>query len=161
MASEPNQRLSIAELLDPTAIQMSLRGTRRDQILQELVSLVPALRDRSEAREALLHALREREEMHSTGIGDGLALPHTRTTLGGLVGEPMIVFGRHASGVSYGAIDGKPVHLFFLLLTTSITQHLHVLARMSRLLRAPQLREKLMTAPTPEALIGCMQQAEG
>jgi len=160
MATDPDQHLSIAGLLHPEAIQLQLRGGHRDQVLQELVTLVPPLRDRSDACQTLLQALKEREEMHSTGIGDGLALPHTRNALGGLVGEPLIAFGRHANGVPYGAIDGKPVHLFFLLLTTAITQHLHVLARMSRLLRDPGLREALMTAPSAEALIASMRQAE-
>jgi len=160
MATDPNQHLSIAALLHPEAIQLQLHGSDRDEVLQELVDLVPALQDRPDARQTLLQGLKEREEMHSTGIGDGLALPHTRNALGGLVGEPLIAFGRHARGVPYGAIDGQPVRFFFLLLTTSITEHLHVLARLSRLLRAPGLRETLLTAPTPEVLIAGMRQAE-
>jgi mannitol/fructose-specific phosphotransferase system IIA component (Ntr-type) len=160
MATDPHQHMSIAGLLQPRAISLQLRGTDRDEVLNELVGLVPALQDRSDARQTLLDALKDREEMHSTGIGDGLALPHTRNTLGGLVGEPLIAFGRHEQGVPYGAIDGKPVQLFFLLLTTSVTQHLHVLARMSRLLREPDLHNALMSAPTADALIASMRQAE-
>jgi mannitol/fructose-specific phosphotransferase system IIA component (Ntr-type) len=160
MATEPERPLSVTSLLHPEAVQLDLRAGDRDAVLEELVRLVPALRDRPEGRQRLLRALLEREAMHSTGIGDGLALPHTRDALGGLVSEPLIAFGRHSQGVPYGAIDGKPVHLFFLLLTTSITQHLHVLARMSRLLRDPALRGTLLTARTTLALIDGMRRAE-
>ncbi len=146
--------------MNPQAIQLNLTSPDRNSVLQELVQLVPGLQRRPDEAARLLDGLIEREEMHSTGIGDGLALPHTRNTLGGLVMEPLIVFGRHSKGIDYGAIDSKPVHLFFLLLTTSITQHLHVLARMSRILRNPELRASLLSVKTPADAILEMQRWE-
>jgi mannitol/fructose-specific phosphotransferase system IIA component (Ntr-type) len=77
-----------------------------------------------------------------------VALPHARNALVGLVGQPIIVFGRHVEGISYGAIDGKPARLFFLLVAPSVTQHLSVLARISRVLRDPRLRRNLLAAAT-------------
>jgi mannitol/fructose-specific phosphotransferase system IIA component (Ntr-type) len=69
----------------------------------------------------------------STGIGDGLALPQARNALGDVLQRPIIVFGRHAQGIAYGSIDGNPVRLFFLLVAAvNLTQHLHLLARLSR-----------------------------
>ncbi|MFM1944635.1 MAG: hypothetical protein RI897_3617 [Verrucomicrobiota bacterium] len=147
--------------MNPQAIQLNLVSRDRDSVLHELVQLVPGLQKRPNEATRLLEGLIEREEMHSTGIGDGLALPHTRNNVGGLVMEPLIVFGRHAKGIDYGAIDSKPVQLFFLLLTTSITQHLHVLARMSRILRNPELRSSLLIVKSPADAIHEMQRWEG
>jgi mannitol/fructose-specific phosphotransferase system IIA component (Ntr-type) len=118
------------------------------------------LRNAPERRSALLAALHEREDLHSTGIGDGVALPHARTALGDLVSRPVIVFGRHTMGVGYGAIDGRPVQLFFLLVTTSVTQHLQVLARISRLLRSAVLRQKLLRVGRPEEVLEAIREAE-
>ena len=160
MADNTTLDLRISNLLTPVTIGLHLRGTGRDQVLRELVELIPALRARASERERLLRALIEREIMHSTGIGDGLALPHTRNTLGGLVDHPLIAMGRHPTGISFAAIDGKPVRLFFLLLSTSVPEHLYLLARISRLLRNPTLREGLLTAPRPETVMTLLQQAE-
>jgi mannitol/fructose-specific phosphotransferase system IIA component (Ntr-type) len=154
----PNFRIS--ELLTPDTIGLHLQGTNRDQVLDELVNLIPALRPRSSERERLLRALIERETLHSTGIGDGLALPHTRNTLGGLVDRPLIALGRHPTGIPFAAIDGKPVQLFFLLLSTSVPEHLHLLARTSRLLRDPALHEGLLTASNPDSVMTLLRQAE-
>lgn len=160
MANESTLNLRISDLLAPVNIGLHLQGTGRDQVLRELVDLIPALRARASERERLVRALIEREIMHSTGIGDGLALPHTRNTLGGLVDHPLIAIGRHPTGIPFAAIDGKPVRLFFLLLSTSVPEHLQMLARTSRLLRNPTLRDGLLTASRPEHVITLLQQAE-
>ena len=93
-------------------------------------------------------------------IGDGIALPHTRDTLGGIVTQPVIILGRHPSGIPYGAVDARPVRLFFLLVTSSVTQHLQILARISRLLRDARLREALLAAPNAEAALTALRQTE-
>src|SRR5512136_1017257 len=103
----------ISELLSPARINLDLKSPDRDSVLQELVAQMPELANQAEARQTLLRALREREQLHSTGIGDGIALPHARNALVGLVDEPIIVFGRHSYGIPYGAIDRVPARLFF------------------------------------------------
>ena len=118
-------------------------------MLAELVDQIPQLDGQVEARQTLLRALHEREELHSTGIGDGIALPHSRNALVGLVNEPILVFGRHANGVPYGAIDSVPARLFFLLVAPTVTQHLAILARLTRLLRDPRLRQSLCPSAMP------------
>jgi mannitol/fructose-specific phosphotransferase system IIA component (Ntr-type) len=160
MADDSTPNLRISNLLAPVNIGLHLQGTGRDQVLRELVDLIPALRARASERERLVRALIEREIMHSTGIGDGLALPHTRNTLGGLVDHPLIAMGRHPTGIPFAAIDSKPVRLFFLLLSTSVPEHLQILARTSRLLRNPTLREGLLTASRPENVMMLLRQAE-
>jgi mannitol/fructose-specific phosphotransferase system IIA component (Ntr-type) len=148
------------ELLSPAAINLDLKSADRDSVLGELVNQIPQLTKQPEARQTLLRALREREQLHSTGIGDGIALPHSRNALVGLVDQPIMVFGRHGQGIPYGAIDSVPARLFFLLIAPTVTQHLAILARLSRLLRDPKLRQSLLTADQPEKVIALIRDAE-
>ena len=104
--------------------------------------------------------MHESEQLHSTGIGDGIALPHARNALVGLVDRPIIVFGRHATGVAYGAIDSIPARLFFLLIAPTVTQHLAILARISRLLRDPRLRQNLLTVDSAAGVIEAVKAVE-
>src|SRR5215470_3336884 len=149
-----NNAVVLSEMLSPATINLNLKSMDRDAVLAELVGQIPELAKQPAARETLLRALHEREQLHSTGIGDGIALPHARNALVGLVDHSVIVFGRHPTGISYGAIDTLPARLFFLLIAPSVTQHLGILARLSRLLRDPRLRQNLLTVQTPEKTIG-------
>jgi len=152
--------VAISELLAPARINLSLKSADRDAVLDELVGQIPELVRQPEARQTLLRALREREQLHSTGIGDGIALPHARNALVGLVDRSLIVFGRHASGIPYGAIDAMPARIFFLLIAPTVTQHLGILARLSRLLRDSRLRQNLLAVGKPEEVISVIRQAE-
>src|SRR5215216_2753712 len=122
----------VSEMLAPATINLNLKSTDRDSVLRELVNQIPELAREPEAREKLLRALHDREQLHSTGIGDGVALPHARNALVGLVDHSIIVVGRHAIGIPYGAIDQVPARLFFLLIAPTVTKHLGMLARLSR-----------------------------
>jgi len=150
----------LSALLAPATINLNLQSADRDAVLGELVNQIPQLAGEREARQTLLRALHERERLHSTGIGDGIALPHARNALVGLVDHSLIVFGRHERGIPYDAIDKVPARLFFLLLAPTVTQHLAILARLSRLLRDPKLRQSLLTANTPETVIALIREAE-
>jgi mannitol/fructose-specific phosphotransferase system IIA component (Ntr-type) len=160
MPSPESNRFCVSELLAPSAVLLNLVSPTRDTLLAELAAAITELREDPVKRDNLLAALRQREALHSTGIGDGVALPHARTALTGLVRQPAIVFGRHAKGIDYGAIDGRPVHLFFLLVTISVTQHLQILARISRLLRSAALRQKLLAVDRPEQVITLIHEVE-
>jgi len=150
----------LSELLSPAAINLDLKSTDRDSVLDELVNQIPQLAKQPEARQTLLRALYEREQLHSTGIGDGIALPHSRNALVGLVDQPIMVLGRHKQGIPYDAIDSVPARLFFLLVAPTVTQHLAILARLNRLLRDPKLRRSLLTAEKPEKAIALIREAE-
>ncbi len=158
MKNPTSPRLS--DLLKPTAINLDLRGPDRETVLSELVGQIPELQNEPASRQTLLRALHEREQLHSTGIGDGVALPHARNALVGLIDHPIIVFGRHAEGIPYDSIDLAPAKLFFLLVAPTVTQHLSVLARLSRLLRDPRVRQDLLEARQPDEVIGIIRQAE-
>ncbi|HXN54964.1 MAG TPA: PTS sugar transporter subunit IIA, partial [Myxococcales bacterium] len=94
----------------------------------------------------LLEVLLEREKLGSTGIGEGVAIPH-----GKLAGVPSVIaaFGRSRAGIDFAAVDGKPARLFFLLFApeNSAGIHLKALARISRLLRSPTFRQAILDAP--------------
>ena len=95
--------------------------------------------------------LLEREKLGSTGIGDGIAIPHGK--LKGL-DRLVISFGRSRQGIDFDAIDGKPVHIFFLLMApeSSTGQHLKALAKISRMLKDPDFRSDLMAAKSAEEI---------
>ena len=150
----------LSELVSAATIKLNLTGATRDAVLDELVGQIPSIAGQPQMRQTLLRALQEREQLHSTGIGEGIALPHARNALVGHVVRAVIVFGRHAQGVPYEAIDGVPVRLFFLLIAPTVTQHLAILARISRLLRDPKLRQNLLMAERPETVVSLMREAE-
>ncbi|PKN76305.1 MAG: PTS fructose transporter subunit IIA [Deltaproteobacteria bacterium HGW-Deltaproteobacteria-10] len=93
----------------------------------------------------IFEVLQQREKLGSTGIGDGVAIPHGKI---GNLDELIVVFARCKKGVDFESIDGKPVHLFFLLLApeNSTGQHLKALAKISKMLKAGNFRKKLMDA---------------
>ncbi len=150
----------LSELLSPDKLNLALKSNDRDAVLEELVNQIPELKGQPKGRQTLLRALREREELHSTGIGDGIAVPHARNALVGLIDHAIIVFGRHPTGINYGSIDSAPAQLFFLLVAPTVTQHLAILARLSRLLRNPALRQKLLTATQPDQVLAIIREGE-
>jgi nitrogen PTS system EIIA component len=91
----------------------------------------------------VIEVLQQREKLGSTGIGDGLAIPHGKITS---LDEIVVAFGRSKKGVDFDSLDGKPVHIFFLLLApeNSVGQHLKALARISKMLKTANFRQKLI-----------------
>ena len=92
-----------------------------------------------------IDVLLQREKLGSTGIGEGVAIPHGKVSD---LQELVVAFGRSKKGIDFDAIDGKPVHLFFLLLApeSSTGQHLKALARISKMLKTPNFRKTLLEA---------------
>ena len=150
----------LSELLSPGTIALNLKSTTPESVIEELVDQIPQFKNQPEERQTLIRALHEREKLHSTGIGDGIALPHARNALVGLVDRSIIVFGRHPAGIPFGAIDRIPARLFFLLIAPTVTQHLGILARISRVLRDPKLRQGLLNADNPTTVINLLREAE-
>jgi mannitol/fructose-specific phosphotransferase system IIA component (Ntr-type) len=138
----------ISSALERTPPLMNLCGTSRDEVLHELVCAFPT--DRSDLREQLFAAVRAREEFCSTAIDGGIAIPHSRQAIAGLVEQPVLVFARHATGVDFGAPDRSPTRLFFLLCADGVGPHLQMLSRLSRVLRVTGLREQLHSAVASE-----------
>jgi len=150
----------LSDLLRIDQIQLGLRGTEKIAVLREMVELVPELKTDTSQKESLLKALLDREKLHTTGVGDGIALPHTRTPLGGVLKRPLIAFGRHSQGIPYGALDNKPVQLLFLLASPNLTDHLAMLARLSRVLRDVKVRKSLLEVQAAQEIIKIIDEAE-
>ena len=141
--------MEITDLVTPAAVVASLKATSKKQALQELARRAAELT--GEQERAIFEVLLERERLGTTGVGDGVAIPHGKLpNLGKLVG----VFARLERPIDFEAIDEQPVDLIFLLLApgTAGADHLKALARVSRLLRDRQMREKLRGSETREAL---------
>jgi mannitol/fructose-specific phosphotransferase system IIA component (Ntr-type) len=150
----------LSDLLRPDQIHLKLAAPDKPGVLRELVALVPEIRTEKSQQDSFLDALLEREKMHTTAIGDGIALPHARNPLAGVLKRPLLLFGRHISGVPFGAIDNKPVRLLFLLASPNLTDHLTMLARLSRVLRDIKLRDSLLVTHQPPDIIQLISEAE-
>lgn len=136
---------SIRELLQKDLIIEELAAADKNGVIAEFARL---LQTAGKVRDAddLVRVLSERETLGSTGIGEGIAIPHAKLPL---LREMIVAFGRSSRGVDFHSVDGKPAHLFFLLVTPDDNpgEHLRTLARISRILKNRALREQLMRAP--------------
>ena len=138
--------MRISEFLSPEALIADLQARDKQAVLRE-ISAVLARAHPSLKEERLVEVLREREKLGSTGIGEGVAIPHGK--LPGL-GNLVAAFGVSRQGVDFEAIDGKPTHLFFALVApeNSAGVHLKALARISRLFKNPRFRAAILEAQT-------------
>jgi PTS system nitrogen regulatory IIA component len=151
--------MKMSDFLDPRAVVGDLKATNKKEVLEELctalVSLHPTL-----DRDQMVGILLDRERLGSTGVGDGVAIPHGKMAdLSGLIA----CFGRSASGVSFEAVDDRPVTLFFLLFApeNSAGVHLKALAKISRLLKRPSVREELLGADSREDVYEILTREDG
>jgi nitrogen PTS system EIIA component len=142
--------MKIAEMLRKEFVLEELKARNKHDALAELAGVFAKGKIKANP-EAILHVLLERERLGSTGIGDGIAIPHGKVK--GL-DEMVVSFGRSREGIEFEAIDGKPVHLFFLLIApeNSAGQHLKALAKMSRMLKDQAFRINLLHAEMHEDL---------
>jgi PTS system nitrogen regulatory IIA component len=137
--------MKIKDVLKESCVVADLAGQTKNDVLKELAV---ALKDAGQIKDvdAAVEVMLERERLGSTGIGDGIAIPH-----GKLKGLKTILcaFGRSLKGVPFDSVDRKPVHIFFLLLAPedSAGLHLKMLSRISRVLRDPAFRRKLLEQP--------------
>ncbi len=142
--------MKITEVLQREFVLDELKARNKQDALAELVGVF-AKTSVKVSPDAILHVILERERLGNTAIGDGVAIPHGK--ISGLDGM-MVSFGRSREGVPFEAMDGKPVRLFFLLMApeNSAGQHLKVLAKISRMLKDPAFRKKLLEAKTHDDL---------
>jgi len=147
--------MKVVDFLSPDAIIPVLAGSTKTQVLAEMSAFIAG---RKEANGkvaidplALQKVLEEREALASTAIGDGIAIPHGKLdTVERLVGA----LGRSVSGLTFDSIDGKPTHLVFMLVAPSNSAgiHLKALARLSRLFRDANFRQRLLDADGAAAM---------
>jgi excisionase family DNA binding protein len=153
------QPLTIANAISPARINVNLTAPDKYGVLRELCALVIHPRE-ERLFETLFAALKAREDLCPTCVSEGVAIPHARNALIGLVDHPVLAYGRHRQGVDFGALDGKPVHHFFLLCAPNVRQHLQLLSRLARLVNNPDFRAWLDAAQQPSDIIALIQESE-
>ena len=142
--------MKIVDLIQRDRVVPHLKGRTKPQILKELADNLVAQRPELD-REQVARVLIEREELASTAIGEGVAIPHGK--LAG-VHEIVACLGRVRGGVDFDSMDGQPTYLFFVLVApeNSTGQHLKALARISRLFKDADFRERLLEAGDADAM---------
>jgi PTS system nitrogen regulatory IIA component len=136
--------MKIADILSEATVVPVLAGRSKAEVIEELAGVV-ARHHPDIPHDRLVQALEDRERLNSTALGEGVAIPHGR-----MAGVKRVVaaFGRSPAGVDFSSLDGKPTHLFFLLVAPedSAGAHLKALARISRLLKDESFRARLLQA---------------
>ena len=136
--------MQLDQIFNTEFINENLSAANKIEALQELVKTVIKGGLKLDS-DAVLEILKQRESLGSTGIGDGVAIPHGKVPT---LDELVVAFGRSKGGIAFDSTDGKPVYLFFLLLApeNSAGQHLKALAKISKMLKIPNFRKKLLDA---------------
>ncbi|MGD9331529.1 MAG: PTS sugar transporter subunit IIA [Desulfobacterales bacterium] len=149
--------MKILDVLSHAAICADLKAQDKKGVLEELSATVA--QNTGVDRDELVRVLMERERLGSTGIGGGIGIPHGKLKA---LQTLVLGFGLSRAGVDFESIDGKPTHIFFLLLTpeNSTGLHLKVLARISRILKNDPFKEKLMAATSTEEIYAAIQEED-
>jgi PTS system nitrogen regulatory IIA component len=142
--------MKIVDLIKRDMVVPELRATDKRGILEELAAYMAGRHPRIE-RGILSRVLIEREQLASTAIGEGVAIPHGKL---GAVGEIVACLGRAVKGVDFDSMDGQPTFLFFVLVApeSSTGAHLKALARISRVFKDLDFRRRLLAAPDGESM---------
>ncbi|PHB00605.1 PTS fructose transporter subunit IIC [Bacillus wiedmannii] len=150
--------MKITELLKRDTVIMNLTASNKEAVIDELVEKLDGanrLNSKAEFKEAIL----KRESQSTTGIGEGIAIPHAKTKA---VKQPAICFGRTVSGINYESLDGQPAHLFFMIAASegANNTHLETLSRLSTLLMDEGFRKQLLEAKDEEELLRLFDEKE-
>lgn len=147
--------MQLREFFGEEVIELELRGESKDDILKGLTALLK-LGEKSEA--ILVKMLKRRENLGSTGIGRGIAIPHCRSLV---VDRLRVAFGRKPGGIDFRAIDGQPSRHFFLIVAPPLevsNQYLPVLGKIAQFSKEPDVPERLDALRTPEEFLALLQE---
>jgi PTS system nitrogen regulatory IIA component len=149
----------LTTMLSEATIAVPLAARTKASVLKELVTAAEQSWQVYDP-EAILEAIRAREDLASTALVSGIALPHPHRPVPGSLGESVIAFGRTNSPLPFGAPGGGLTDLFFLVCCTDDRTHLQVLARLSRVMLRPGFLDELRAADTPAATFAVIEAAE-
>lgn len=147
--------MKLREFFTVEAVELDLASESKDDLLRELVGLL-ALDEKSEA--ILFKTLKRRENLGSTGIGKGIAIPHCRSLV---VNRLRLAYGRKPDGVDFNAIDGQPVHNLFLIVAPPLevsNQYLPVLGKIAQFAKDPEVPRRLSEIDSPEAFLRLLEE---
>ena len=150
--------MRLSELLSPKLIESDLKSRDRDQAIRELARILADAHDSLNADE-VVEVVLEREALASTGIGEGLAIPHgSLSTVDQLLGA----MGRSPKGIDFDSVDGKPARLIFLLVVPRSQPgvHLKTLANITKVLKNADYRNQLLTAKDGNEMLEVLESAE-
>ena len=147
--------MELREFFSEEAIQLDLAGETKDDVLKELIALLK-LDDKSQAM--LFKMLKRRENLGSTGIGRGIAIPHCRSLV---VSKLRVAFGRKKGGLDFKAIDEKPVHFLFLIVAPPLevsNQYLPVLGKIAQFSKETDVPTRLLEISEPKQFLALLEE---
>jgi mannitol/fructose-specific phosphotransferase system IIA component (Ntr-type) len=147
--------MELRSFFDKTAVQLDLTGSSKDEVLRELIDLLAV---DEKCGGILFKMLKRRENLASTGIGRGIAIPHCRSLA---VNKLRIAYGRRPDGVEYRAIDGRPVSNFFLIVAPpneTTNDYLPVLGKVAMFARQPDVPHRLAALERPDELLDLLEE---
>lgn len=150
--------MRILDFLSKDCIEINLKSKNKKEVITEMVEILKG-KDAILDKKLVIDSLMEREELGSTGVGQGIAIPHSKTKG---VKELIGAFGVSKNGVEFEALDGEPVHIFFLLLAPegAAGLMLKALARVSNFLKNKYYRKKILDAKSTEEIIQILEEEE-
>jgi mannitol/fructose-specific phosphotransferase system IIA component (Ntr-type) len=147
--------MELREFFSEDAVKLELEGNTKDDVLKELIGLL-GLDDKAEGM--LFKMLKRRENLGSTGIGRGIAIPHCRSLV---VNKLRVAFGRKSGGLDFKAIDEKPVNFFFLIVAPPLevsNQYLPVLGKIAQFSKEPDVPDRLMNLSEPSQFMALLEE---
>jgi PTS system nitrogen regulatory IIA component len=147
--------MELRQFFTEDGIKLELDGSTKDDILKELISLLK-LDEKSEGM--LYKMLKRRENLGSTGIGRGIAIPHCRSLV---VNKLRVAFGRKPAGIDFKAIDEKPVFFFFLIVAPPLevsNQYLPVLGKIAQFSKEPDVPQRLLSLTQPAQFLSLLEE---
>jgi PTS system nitrogen regulatory IIA component len=150
---------TLTEALRAGGIFYRVEGKDKPSVLRSVVGLMPLPEDMD--REFLLSVMLARESLGSTGIGDGIAIPHVRNPIVLNVARPMVTLVFLEQPIDFAALDGRPVGILFNVISPTVRTHLHLLSRLAFVLRESKVRDVLQQQASREEIFRCIEQVEG
>ncbi|HSV43308.1 MAG TPA: PTS sugar transporter subunit IIA [Candidatus Bathyarchaeia archaeon] len=150
--------ISLTEMVKRGGIHYRVEGKDKTALLTAVVNLLNLPDDVN--KESLLNAMLVREELGSTGFGDGIAIPHARYPIVTHIPNVIVSICFAEESVDFGALDGKPVHCLFTVISPTVRSHLKTLSRIAYVLQNPQVKEAIVNQKSREAILTEIEKAE-
>jgi len=154
----PDAVPSMSELLRAGGILYDIEAQDKADLLRAFVAQLPLPPEQD--RDTLVSVLEAREALGSTGIGDGIAIPHVRNPIVLHIEQPFVTLGLLRHPVDFEAMDGRPVHALFMVVSPTVPVHLRILAQLGFLLRDDHLRALMRSRAAPEEILGRIEMLE-
>ena len=150
--------LSLSDAIARESVILELAAEKKTDAMAELVDRAASILGLGET-DSIIRSLNDREAMVSTGIGDGVAIPHARVEA---IDKTVVIIARKRQGLDFDALDGKAVRLFFLILSPMHAEHaqLMFLSALARIVRKPETRTALIDAASADEIVGIMRTVE-